>query len=219
MTFDDIVDEVILLRFKDGLRTQVQRWVNERYSWVWSASEWPFKYAAPTNLTVTSADNTPTLPSDFGRVMALYNDSGARLTYRTPPEFWELYTPVATSAPPIDYTVQDGVLYLGPTPGASATYQIAYERTLSHKNVSGTVVAGLMSADSDTPIWDSRHHYILVMGALSTGMKAMNDPTWQSLETEFSNLFTVMQNDLLPPDRTESVQWGRDMLGYEAWVA
>lgn len=207
MTFAEIQDEVITARFNAGQRASVKRWINYRYSWVWGHAEWPFKKVGPTSLTVTSGSQNVTEPSDIARVIRLYTDLGEPVRELEPERFDLAYSYHTYTARPTDYKVVNGQIVLGPTPDANYTYKLAYEKALTE-----------LSADSDTPAFPSRYHYLLVMGAIATGLKLENDPTWQPLEQEFVEAVGAMSEDLLPPDRAGNTQYGRDYLGQESWV-
>ena len=47
VTFDEISSEVIRIRFKQGQRDSVKRWVNIRYQTVWAYADWPWKRQGP----------------------------------------------------------------------------------------------------------------------------------------------------------------------------
>lgn len=207
MTFADIQDEVITARFNAGQRASVKRWINYRYSWVWGHAEWPFKKLGPTNLSITAADQTPTPPADLHRVIRLWDDLGQPVRWLEPERFDLAYESHDYTGRPSDFKVVNGVLTVGPTPDASYTYHITYEKALTE-----------LSADGDEPAFPDRYHYLLVMGAISTGLKLENDPTWQPLEQEFIEAVSAMAEDLLPPDHTGNLQYGKDFLGQESWV-
>lgn len=218
MTLNDIVQDIITLRFKAGEASMIKSWVNQRYAMVWAAVNWPFKFAGPINFTLTAGDSTPTSPSGVHRVMpnGLRDDQGNPLTYREPQDFFDAYVAQTGTGRPNEFTVLNGQVTVAPIPNVNYTYTIVYERQLSHLEADGsTVTVGPMDEDDDRPLWDAAFHYILVPAAMSTGLKLQNDPTWQALEDEFERQLTAMANHYLPPDRPGTTQYGADNLGYE----
>ena len=130
----------------------------------------------------------------------LLKEPPGRLRYLEPEEFYETY-PVSdtnTASVPDHFTVDAGVIYVAPV-GATSIY-VAFEKKLMHLNSGGSEVVGPMSADLDYPVWDAVFHYYLVLGAIATGVKRENDPTFQPLEDEFGAGMIVMREELLPPD-------------------
>lgn len=205
LTFVDLQNEVLSFRFSEGRRASCKRWLNSRYSQVWSAAEWPFKRMDRYALAVTAGSNQPTMPSDFRRAINLYDERGQVLEYQDQAYFNELYGPVySTSGRITAYTVVNGQIYLGYVPGSSVTYRLDYQRRLT-----------AMTADSDTSLIPAEHRYMLVAGAMATGLKEENDPTYRGLEDEFNTLLAAMMEDLLPADQGETWQFGRDMLGMD----
>jgi hypothetical protein len=215
MTYDDIQDEVINARFKETQRTSVRHWINQRYAWIWAAGDWHFKKVFNEALEVSAADTTPTMPGGYNRTLRLYDDLGTALMYLSPEEFSTSFSDLTTTGRPSFYTVVNRELQLAPIPDTSYTFKHSYERTVCHLADGSTVTTGLMNSDNDTPVWPSEHHFILVIGAIATGLKIENDPTYLALEEEFNAAYMAMKDDLLPPDRGQNLQYGRDTLGYE----
>lgn len=218
MTFRELQDEVLTLRFKEGRRPSSKLWINTRYGDIWSAADWPFKHVSPSNVAVTTGNANPVLPAGFRRAHRIYDQYGNPLSEMLPQDFDDAYRYYAVNnvtGQPTDFKVVNGVLTLGPTPNVTATFTVAYERGPVHYNGSSVETALPMTADSDTPIWDSSYHYILVFGAMSMGLRLENDPSWPAVEDEFRNELSGMMNELLPPDRGETTQFGRDLLGID----
>lgn len=216
MTFQDIFNEVMEARFKASQTTSIKRWINLREAQIWTAAEWPWKIVTGTSLAVTSGDSTPTPPSDIQTPLAVYNDYGYRIEFLPQVEFNEIYIPrdvSNTTGRPETFTWNNGVLTLGDVPQQSYTYTIDYLRSLSHFNDAGVVTEGPMSLDDDYPIFGSEWHEILTLGALSTGLKVENDPTWESLEQEFGFMLGLMKEHYLPSVAVAgNTQFGADTL-------
>lgn len=215
MTYREIQDEILSLRFNEQRRDPCKNWIGFRYGRIWAAAEWPFKKVEPANLTVTVGDDTPTMPVGFRRALALYNELGDLLAPVEPSAFDDAYRVDAANGVtgvPRDYKIVNQQIVLGPKPSGAYTYTLAYERGPVHFNNVGAVTAGLMSADSDYPIWDASFHYVLVFGAMSTGLRLENDPTWPAIEDEYKMALMEMANEYLPPDQVGTSQFGRDGL-------
>lgn len=207
MTYKELQDAVIRFRFNEGRRADVKDWIGLRYGEVWSAADWPFKYVHREDLTVSAG--TATAPSALRRPLQLENAAGDMLEYLSQSEFRDLYAWDDTTSSTADvYTLINSTFYI--EPADTGTFKLSYERRPSHLADGTTDTAGLMNSDNDTPIWPVEHHYLLVVGAMSTGLKLENDNTWPALEDEFTRLVEVMKEDLLPPVRGQTLQYGRD---------
>jgi hypothetical protein len=217
MTFEEIQDEIIAIRFRESQRTSVKHWINLRYQMIWAIADWPFKFMGPVNLTVTSGDATPTLPSDFHRPIDILDDAGFPLSWLEAKDFdraYEGYTLQGVTAIPDSFKWVDDVITLYPTPDANYTFRLTYERRITHNHLGSTPTVGLMSDDSDTPLWDAEHHYLLVPAALSLGLRLENDPTYPAVEEDFQSALQLMREHYLPSAAPGGhLQYGRDQLG------
>jgi hypothetical protein len=223
--FVDIQNEVITgtNRFRETNRVQVKRWINDRYARVWRAAPWGFRYAVPTAMAVSggTAPTTGSLvqvttPSDLGVPLALYDSDGDPLSRLTVKELHDNYRTVTSNADPEVWafsgagrgTVGLTQLFVAPKPSASTTVYVPYERVIG-RIVSSTFTPGLLSADSDEPVWAEEYHYALVYGAMATGLKMENDPTWPALEDEYNAVLDAMKDELVSYSAVE--QWGREV--------
>jgi len=208
MAFSDIRQELVTQRFGVALSTSINRWINTRYGMVWADSEWPFKKVRRESWAVTGA--APQMPPAYWKTTRLERQDGEKMLYLAPDDFDDSYpigTPIGNL--PEAYTVIAGQLYIGPTAGAQTMYH-SYERRPCHYDATDTIIPGLLSVDTDYPLWPPEFHYVLVVGAMATGLKVQNDITWDSLEQEFGTILTSMREDLLPPDLYGTTQYGRD---------
>lgn len=215
MNFLDIQNEVLAFRFNAVQRPSVKYWINTRYASIWGGSDWSFTRVAPVNLSVVASNQTPVMPADFGNVLQLFNDQGTEIEYAVPWIFedYDQYNKKAINVSrPSLYTTIDSQVYLTPTPDINYTFQMSYLRSVCHKDLNGAIQTGLMSADTDSPAWPVEHHYLLVLGATSMGLKLENDFTWDGVEQEYQGLLEAMNDDLLPVDRAQTIQYGRDDL-------
>lgn len=214
MTFKEIQDEVIELRFNEARRASVKHWINLRYQAIWAYTDWPWRRQGPSDLTIVSGSANPTLPSDFLRPVAIYDDLGNELTQLEADEFDADYRYAdannLTGRPETFKWVND-VITLGMTPGSDYIFGLTYERKTSYLSAGTTPTVGLMTGDSDQPIFDSAYHYILVSGAVATGLRMENDPTFPAVEDDYMGQLRSMQDYYLPSAAaTGHLQYGRD---------
>lgn len=217
MTFDEIQDECIALRFKESQRTSIKRWINLRYHFLWALADWPWKRVGPADLTITASDATPALPSGFDRPLFIYDNLGQRVLWMEPDEFDELYLYGelnSTRGRPQAFKWVNSTITLGEIPDANYTYKIVYERGMTYLASGSAETVGAMTSASDTPIWDEQFHYVLVFGAIASGLRLENDPTYQQMEEEFSTMTQAMKDHYLPTLAASGpMQYGRDQLG------
>lgn len=184
MTFQQIYTEAINLRFNGNATklAQVKNWVNQAEIALWNSADWTFKRMPAVVVTVGSS-GAMAEPSDFDRAVRVWDPRGFEVPYMNVEDFEDTYVapvPVPTGNAEF-YTVYDrlgtnGGVFVGP-PEASALYKLAYQRRYSKRNGGGGIVQGVMSSDTDTPLWDSEHHYILVPWAIRMGKYLEDDPT------------------------------------------
>ena len=186
-------------------------WVNRRMQGVWGEAEWPFKRVNREACQIDSNGNL-VMPVGFRRAIALEDASGSQLEYMVAEE-WRKDNPLpAVSGIPQSYTTWNGQVLFDATPGVGNVYQLSYLRRICCLDQNNQIKQGLMTSDFDKPLWDPEHHFLLVLGATSTGLKLENDFTWSSLEDEFQGALTEMKDDLLPPDNVGTTQYGADDL-------
>lgn len=212
MTFADIYGECASLRFNTQAAKilQVKRWVNQAEIALWNAAPWVFKRVPATNLTVTAGAASE--PTDFGKVLRLYDPRGYELPYSRPDEFEEDFTaPVpAPTGHAEAYTVINRQIIVGPP--ETGTFKLSYRRRYSHLDT-GVVTPGVMDEDSDTPLWDSEHHYILVPWAIRIGKLLEDDPTAPGMEQlieglKTTSMFQAMREELTAGVAEQIPVWG-----------
>ena len=182
MTFLQIYTEVVNLRFNSQATklAQVKNWVNQAEVALWNAADWTFKRQPLTAMTVTAGAATE--PTDYSKTIDLYNPNMDRLAYLRPTEFEEQYvaqSPVPTGSGEA-FTVINRQILVGPK--ETGTYLHSYRRRYCHLAFPQTVTAGVMTADTDFPLWDSEFHYILVPWAIRLGKLLEDDPTASLLD-------------------------------------
>jgi hypothetical protein len=218
MTFGEIQAEVIRTRFKEGQRESVKLWINTRYQGIWGFADWPWKRQGPVDIAVTTGSANPTLPTGFLRPVMVFDDIGNELEWMEPDEFdrehryLQLNDVTARSG---SFKWVDDVITLGPTPNADATYSLVYDRKLTYLSGGSTPMTGFMVNANDVPIFDAAYHYALVVGALATGLRVENDPTYPQMEDEYSGLLSSMRDHYLPTASPGNhLQYGRGWDSY-----
>jgi hypothetical protein len=214
MQFIDMVNEIINFRFNSTQDLYVKRWLNLREQQVWAQAEWPWKKLTDVTMQIDSGDSALDLPIAVRRVINVYDQTGQRLTWIPPDEFSNLYRGSTLTGVPSVYTLSSNQIILAPTASGNLSFSIDYERGIFHYDSTGTKVNGAMTDASDYPAWDDAWHWILVPGAMATGLKMENDPTYEPLEQEFLTGLDAMKEDLLPPSHASTLQYGRDTHGY-----
>lgn len=196
--------------------TQQNNWLAMAEAWVWNAAgrvgrRWSFARVTDQSLTVAASDSSPTMPTAFSRALAIYDHNGAPLTEMSPIRFDELFresiADSQTEDPPYAFMQVDRQVYLGPTPGASRTFKLDYERYLCHRADGSTITAGAMNSDNDTPVFPAEHHMIVVYHAAMVGHALSSNPMAVTMQTLRDDALSPMLEDL-----AESVpragQWG-----------
>lgn len=216
MNFKELQDECIQIRFKESQRTSIKHWLNTRYQFLWAMADWPWKRMGPVALALTANGANPTLPTDFDRPIFMYDDRGDGLAWISPDEFDANYLFEelrSTEGKPEAFKWVNDVITLGPIPDADYTYRLVYERGMTYLQSGTTPVTGAMNANTDEPIWNPAFHYVLVPGAIATGLRLENDPTYPQFEEEFGQMVQSMKDHYLPVASVfGNIQYGRDNL-------
>ena len=209
MTYKNLQDECILLRFDESRRASVKSWLNTRYAAIWSMEDWYFKHVTGVPFTVTAGDDGPTMFSDFAAVEGLFDNNGDPLRWLPQRIFEEVYLGDTSSSTPREYTIVDRQIILGPTPSATTTFYISYRRRLSHVDgPSGLNAAGIMVNDSDQPIWGAEYDYLLVLEAAILGCELLEFPAAE-LSSQRDGMLQALLGDALHSQQSAGVEiWG-----------
>lgn len=210
-----LVSQIIGTRF-DSSQDAVP-WLQAAYVIVWNAAPWLFRTVEQTNLAVTASDDTPTMPTDFGRSLSVYDQNGDQLAPLDPDTFDLVYRESKrqglTDAPEA-FKVVNRTLVLGPTPNLTTTFTVSYTRRCVALTSGGTTVVGGMTADTDVPFWDPAHHLVLVPRAAMIGLGLEEDPHGTGLQRDYAEQLDAMISELTPEDvGGETQQFGRDTWG------
>lgn len=219
MTFKEIQDEVISLRFNDNLRTKIKTWINVGYQRVWSSREdWDFRRVGgddmPTFAT-TAGDPTPDISSlNVERPIHVFDDQGGELLYVTEQEWERLYAPDiavggTSRSRPDRFAWANRDLLLYPIPDKAYTFRMSHWRRFSHLNTGGgAITAGFMVEDGDVPIWDPEHHYLLVWEAIVQGVVGLAAADAPDAIAERDALYGAMVLTHAPDSVQKPMQYG-----------
>lgn len=217
MNYLALQDAVLGTRFDTSQRPQAKQWILAVYARIWALEdEWIFKRVGPTSITVTAGvELAAGLPTDLDDVVAVYDNYGTELERLSPDEYDALVLPDAlasTRGIPTVYKVVNRLIYLGPPSNANYTYKVVYTRLLSRFNLANAITVGELQSDTDYPLWDNQHHYVLALGATALGLKIENDPSFGGLDDEYGNALAAMRQDLV--QESVGLQYGRVGAGY-----
>jgi hypothetical protein len=209
LTFLQLQDAVLGRRFPPSTqRTNSKRWLATAYQDVWSAEDWTFTRVTRATLAIVAGDSTPTMPADFAEALSLYDSFGAILPYLSEDQFERAYADqlvLGQVGPATAYTVVDRQIQLAPVPGGNVNFALSYRRRLSCRDTALAVKAGMMSIDSDYPLW-SDHHSVLIPRATAIGLTEINDPTADAAQAEYEKQLDRMKDDY--PQTIPQRQWG-----------
>lgn len=209
MTFKQLQDEVIALRFQEGRRASIKSWINARYAYLWALEDWTFKRVPPTNITVVNGSRTPAMPTDFGHAERLFDDQGAELAAMDVNDWDEAFKWDTSTGRPSSYTLVSRQLYLGPTPNANYTFTMSYTRRLTHVDSITGITGGVMVEDADQALWPAEYDYLLVLEAAMMGMQLEKDEGWQDLRVPRDELLEAMRGDLTSDAVATKTQYGK----------
>lgn len=213
----------IITKFDISVDASVKKWVNLFESELWEAAPWRFKRVPAVVFDVTAGLSRCPMTSngvaiaDFENAIRVYDNFGNRLEPMSSDVFDDAYMPAivqGVTGPPEAFKVENGVICLGPTPSASAKFNVPYTRKLSSLTSLGAVQLGPMTADTDTPIWDANHHMIHVWGGMRMGMRTESDLSYIGIDDLYSEAFSAMQEALTEDDGGMNREYGADQLGY-----
>ena len=222
MTFKDIQDEVIALRFNSAQRPYVKNWINNRYQMIWAAEDWRFKcnILSTSPNAVAGQPNLDGLPTDLGTVRELwYRKQGESMAQKvfavSPGQFSDMYENTTLVGEPEAYTIRnDGLgpqVWVGPTPASTYQFNLYYDRRFARLSGGGVNTPGPMEADSDEPLWPVEWHHILVPAAMSLGLKLSQDPGWAEVQDDFLTQLQQMRGDLLPDSGGAGLVYHREL--------
>lgn len=188
MNLNDMKEELADHGFEDLSDTRLTAFINDAYWDIASREPWPFLEAQVTNITTTAGSADITEPSDFGQVQSIVIDSQG-ITLQ--PKRWEWINKnysgsLTTTGLPYYYYFIGNQVKLYPIPDA------AYTLTMQYLSVPTALTAG-----SDTPILPTRHHRVIVLGALISAYNMEDDgESADRFEKQYEKRLALMRNDL-----------------------
>ena len=208
LTYQALQNAVLGRRFPQASQADnVKRWLSTAYTDVWSAAEWTFKQVSRQALAMTAGDSTPTMPTDFGQALELYDDAGVPMMKLAQDEFEYRYSDILLNSQtglPEAYMVVNRQIHVAPLP-TTTTFHLSYKRRLAHRQANGTVTAGFMDEPDDSPLWDD-HNALLIPRAIALGLQEINDPTWDAPQEEYERQLSRMKEDYVV--ERPARQWG-----------
>jgi hypothetical protein len=175
LTLGDMIASIRNHGFSDSDEATLTALLNDAYEDIWTREGWPFK-EAEADVSVTAGDDTPTMPTDFGKVIALGDNTNSIEL-----EFWradelqlETIGALTDTGQPLVYYFVGNTLKLYPVPDSAYTLKLKYVKTFTP-----------LEADTDVPALPNNHR-VIVLGALVSAYD-MNDDT--DLATRFEGRF------------------------------
>jgi hypothetical protein len=204
-------------RFDASQDTQMKDWAIAAYAYVWNAADWQFKKVTAASLSVSASNDAPTLPTDFGDSLKVWDQYGNRLQHLDPDEFEDYYRPDkinGTPGQPEAFKLTNRLLTLGPTPNVSATFRVSYDRRLCTYQSDGTTLrvggfASASAADTDIPLWEESHHEVLVWKIMEIGGSAESDNSAVMWSETVNDLLGAMIEDLAATKVAPKRNWGK----------
>ena len=202
MTLDEMYTQMELYGFDDFEDSQKLMLLNDAYLDIVTREPWPFMEVLIPSLTITSGvtkvtNNTYTgSPTDVGSVTSFIDTSNFIVMLPERNDVIEKNYRLSNSSgnPRVYYFVGED-MYLYPASNG-ATYRLSYIRTPS-----------ALTTDASNLI-PSRHHNIIVYGALVKAFLVNDDPQAAVFQNMFESKYQQMRNDLWMNqyDRTDYVQ-------------
>lgn len=212
MTFKEMQDELVNFRFGEGKRTNAKFWINHRYRQLFVLRDWSFRQISREAVTIHNTGLLSTTTYPVARIYSLeLGSTGDSLAAVSPKDFRGYYSVTDTAAgTPQEYTTIGGRVQVRPVPTGDITAYASYQMAPVVNQVGGVPTAGGLVNDTDYPFFADTHHYTVVLGAMATGLKVVNDPTWEALEQEYGLGVDLMIDDYSPPDQYGTSQFGRE---------
>lgn len=203
MTLDEMYDELDLYGFDDFEDSQKLTLLNEAYFDIVTREPWPFMEKV-TPITVNSGvsqitNNANVSPqiTDLGSVLSFIDTTNDVVMMPERGDVIEKnYRVNDTSSYPDRYYFVGNELFVYPATIGSTSYRLFYTRTPS-----------AATTTSDTFLIPSRHHSIIVYGALVKSFLVNDDPQAAAFQNMFEQRYQQMRNDvwIKQYDRTDRI--------------
>jgi hypothetical protein len=200
---------------------EINRWLNQADAALWISEEWKWRYGT-THVTVTADSAAVTVvPDDFDIPLGMWRNTGERLTYLPPEDFFDVFWEANTTetGTPWAYTITNEALEVGPAAAeTSVNYLLYYQSAYGHMDDGTDFSVGPMDADDDTPVFPEELHYILVYWARMIGKALRADPTAKLEEALRDEALEAMRKNWLVDKRGQYEQWGAFHPSGGTWI-
>jgi hypothetical protein len=202
MTLDEMYDEMDLYGFDDFEDSQKLSLLNEAYFDIVTREPWPFledlkTFTVPSGTSKITNNSFSNSPTDVNSVLSLIDTTnGITLTpERTDVIEKNYWNSDSTSTPQHYYFINDE-LYLYPSASGDTVYRLFYTR-----------VPTAATTTSSTFMIPTRHHSIIVYGALVKAFLVNDDPQAAVFQNMFESRYQQMRNDVWVNqyDRTDRI--------------
>jgi hypothetical protein len=204
MTLDQMYDEMSLYGFDDFEDEQKLTLLNEAYFDIVTREPWPFLEVIVPDISVPSGveritNNTlvTNSPSDVNAVLSMVDTTNAITMVPERADVIEKnYKPLSDSGTARAYYFVGDELHVYPPTNGSVSYRLYYTR-----------VPTAASTTSDTFLIPSRHHSIIVYGALVKAFLVNDDPQAAAFQNMFEQRYQQMRVDVWMNqyDRTDRI--------------
>ena len=185
LTLGDMKTTIRNHGFSDTDDSTLTELLNDAYEDIWTREGWPFK-EAETTISVVANNATPTMPADFGKVIALGDDTNSTELefFRADELQLETIGSLTATGQPLIYYFVGNTLKLYPVPDSSYTLTLKYIKTFTP-----------LTADTDVPALPNNHR-LIVLGALVSAYDMQDDTDLaQRFEGRFENRLLRARED------------------------
>ena len=211
MTIDDMFTEMNLYGFEDFDNDSKLILINEAYFDIVTREAWPFMESMSIITQSNGVDELNT-PADFQAVLSLVDTTNKLIVTPERSDVIEKsYMLNTTSGVSTKYYFVGNTAYLYPTPTGDTSYRLFYIKSPTSLTVD--------SVEADILI-PSRHHSIIVYGALVKAFLVNDDPQAATFQNMFETRYQQMRSDVWMKqyDRTERVYIMTDSDNSDSWA-
>jgi len=211
VTIDEMFTEMDLYGFEDFNDDSKLILINEAYFDIVTREAWPFMESMSTITQSNGVDKLNT-PVDFQAVLSLVDTTNKLIVTPERSDVIEKsYMLNTTSGVSTKYYFVGNTVYLYPTPTGNTFYRLFYIKSPTNLTVN--------SLETDILI-PSRHHSIIVYGALVKAFLVNDDPQAAVFQNMFEGRYQQMRSDVWMKqyDRTERVYIMTDSDNSDSWA-
>ena len=210
MTIDQMFAEMDLYGFEDFDDDAKLILLNEAYFDIVTREAWPFMESISAIIQPDGVAELDT-PTDFQAVLSLIDTTNKLIVTPERGDVIEKnYMIDSSGGIPTKYYFVGNTAYLYPTPSGSMSYRLLYIKSPT------TLAVDTVEADILIP---SRHHSIIVYGALVKAFLVNDDPQANTFQNMFETRYQQMRNDVWMKqyDRTDRVYIVTDSDNSDSW--